>query len=420
MKKLFSKVLALALALTLLMGIMPVAFADGEVEIEFWTVFTGDDGQTLQKLVDQFNAEHEGSIKVNHTPFNDPYTNLYTNVQAGVTDDIPDVMIGHVERVPKMVDDGILTDVDFLFDEGDLDRANYPELVLDRTNYDGSQYGIPWDFNAPVLYVNLDLIEKYQLGGLLEDGYVTFDEIKEAGAAVEAAGDLGDIAIISYHGGFNEFVARYEEFGQVEIIQDGNLVIDPQIWGDMLAVFQEQNNLGYSIPREDDARTRFIGGTLLFFENGTWTNATLMQVEGLNYTAMMMPVFSPETALCRCGSHTWMQPENEERTEEEDLAVATFIDWMGANSLIWGTEAGQVPLYKSVTETEEFANLEQCFLGEAGTVPHIKIYRYNYWSTFTAAVGHVGLDPVYDPDYDLYSAGEIIQKEVDDAIAAGI
>ncbi|MBO4368152.1 MAG: extracellular solute-binding protein, partial [Clostridia bacterium] len=361
------KLISVVLALALLLGLTSVGFADDAIEIEFWTVFTGDDGQTLQKLVDQFNEEYAGQIKVNHTPFSDPYTNLYTNVQAGVTADIPDVMIGHVERVPKMVDDGILTDVDFLFEEGALDRANYPELVLDRTNYDGYQYGIPWDFNAPVLYVNLDLIAKYDLADLLEDGYVTFDEILKAGETIKAAGDLGDIAVISYHGGFNEFVARYEEFGQVELIQDGNLVIDPQIWGDMLARFQEQNNLGYSIPREDDAKTRFIGGSLLFFENGTWTNATLMQVEGLNYTAMMMPVFSPETALCRCGSHTWMQPENEDRTEEEDLAVATFIDWMGAHSIIWGTEAGQVPLYKSVTEMPEFAELEQCFLGEAGT-----------------------------------------------------
>ena len=74
---------------------------------------------------------------------------------------------------------------------------------------------------------------------------------------------------------------------------------------------RDRYTLGYMVNREDDASAMFLGGNLVFYEAGTWTNATLMQVEGLNYDCIMMPVFSPETALCRAGTHTWMQPENE-------------------------------------------------------------------------------------------------------------
>lgn len=409
------KVKVLLLALVMMLCLSSAAMA--ETTVQFWTVFTGDDGATLQALVDEFNAEYAGEINVVHSPLSDPYTNLYLAVQSGT--DIPDVMIGHVERVPKMVADGILTDVSYLT-EGDVDMANYPEHVLERTNIDGYQYGIPWDFNAPVMYVNLDLIAKYGLESILEDRIVTFDELKQAGEAVAAAGDSETVKVNNYYGNFNQYVARYEEMAQQELIQDGNLVIDTEAWGKVIDVFRELNDLGYAIARDDDAVSMFLGGNLIFYEQGTWTNATLMQVEGLNYDCIPVTVYSPETALFRCGSHTWMQPENEDRTEETDLAVATFINWMGEHSLTWATKAGQVPLYKSVTEMDEFKACKQTFLADAGLAENIKIYQYYYWSTFTDVVGRTALDVVYDETIDSSTVGASIQAEVDDAIAAGV
>ncbi len=411
------KALSILLSVLMLVGCMSFATAEGGTEVKLWTVFTGDDGATIQALVDQFNEAFAGTIHVTHTPIDaeNLYQSMYLNVKTG--SDVPDAIIGHVERLPKFVQDGVLTDMDSLA-EGAIDWANYPKYVLSRTNIDGMQYGIPWDFNAPVLYVNLDLIDKYAAGAVLEDGYVTFDELKTVGAAIAAAGDSETIKVTNNYGGFNEFVARYEELGQVELIQDGKLVIDPKIWGDMLLVFREMYTAGYALSRDQDAINAFMGGNLVFYEAGTWTNATLMQVEGLNYTAVPMTCFSPETALCRVGSHTWMMPENEERTEETELAVATFIDWMGQNSLIWGTNAGQVPLYKSVTETEEFSKLPQTFLAEVEMTDHIKIFSYYYWGLFTNAVGHVGMDAIFDDSIDVYGVGVAIQQEVDDGIAA--
>lgn len=409
------KVKVLLLALVMMLCLSSAAMA--ETTVQFWTVFTGDDGATLQALVDEFNAEYAGEINVVHSPLSDPYTNLYLAVQSGT--DIPDVMIGHVERVPKMVADGILTDVSYLT-EGDVDMANYPEHVLERTNIDGYQYGIPWDFNAPVMYVNLDLIAKYGLESILEDRIVTFDELKQAGEAVAAAGDSETVKVNNYYGNFNQYVARYEEMAQQELIQDGNLVIDTEAWGKVIDVFRELNDLGYAIARDDDAVSMFLGGNLIFYEQGTWTNATLMQVEGLNYDCVPVTVYSPETALFRSGSHTWMQPENEDRTEETDLAVATFINWMGEHSLTWATKAGQVPLYKSVTEMDEFKACKQTFLADAGLAENIKIYQYYYWSTFTDVVGRTALDVVYDETIDSSTVGASIQAEVDDAIAAGV
>ena len=410
------KVLALLLALAMMLGMTSFASAE-EITIEFWTVFTGDDGATLQSLINKFNDEHAGTIKVNHTAIAaaDLYTKLPLAVQTG--EGIPDLMIGHVERLPKLVGDGVLTDVEYLLENG-VDAANYPANVLERTNIEGYQYGIPWDFNAGVLYVNLDLLAKYGMEDVLTDKYITFDEIKAIGEAIKTAGDAETVKAVNYYGSLNGYLPRYEELGGVLVNEAGELTIDATIWGNMIKGFRDLYEAGYSIGQEEDASAMFIGGKLVTYEAGTWTNATLQQVEGLNYTAVAMPCYTPETALCRSGSHTWMQPDNEERTEETDKAVATFVDWMGAHSLAWATEAGQVPLYKAVTEMAEFQALPQTFLAEAFMSDHIHVYTYYYWALLDSAIGHAGKTAIYDSTIDVNTVGAGIQSEVDDAIAA--
>ena len=412
MKKLF----ALLLAAVMMLGMMSFASAE-EITIEFWTVFTGDDGATLQGLINKFNDEHAGSIKVNHTAIAaaDLYTKLPLAVQTG--EGIPDLMIGHVERLPKLAGDGVLTDVEYLLENG-VDAANYPANVLARTNIEGYQYGIPWDFNAGVLYVNLDLLAKYGMEDVLTDKYVTFDEIKAIGEAIKTAGDAETVKAVNYYGGLNGYLPRYEELGGQLVDAEGNLTIDAAIWGKMIEGFRELYQAGYAVGQEDDASSMFIGGSLVFFESGTWTNATLQKIEGLNYAAVAMPCYSAETALCRSGSHTWMQPDNEDRSEETDKAVATFVDWMGAHSLAWATEAGQVPLYKAVTETAEFQALPQTFLAEAFMSDHIHVYTYYHWALLDSALGHIGKTAIYDASIDANSVGAAVQAEVDDAIAA--
>lgn len=410
------KVLALLLALAMMLGMTSFASAE-EITIEFWTVFTGDDGATLQSLINKFNDEHAGTIKVNHTAIAaaDLYTKLPLAVQTG--EGIPDLMIGHVERLPKLVGDGVLTDVEYLLANG-VDAANYPANVLERTNIEGYQYGIPWDFNAGVLYVNLDLLAKYGMEDVLTDKYITFDEIKAIGEAIKTAGDAETVKAVNYYGSLNGYLPRYEELGGQLVDAEGNLTIDTTIWGNMIKGFRDLYEAGYSIGQEEDASAMFIGGKLVTYEAGTWTNATLQQVEGLNYTAVAMPCYTPETALCRSGSHTWMQPDNEDRTEETDKAVAKFVDWMGANSLAWAVEAGQVPLYKAVTEMAEFQALPQTFLAEAFMSDHIHVYTYYYWALLDSAIGHAGKTAIYDSSIDVNTVGASIQAEVDDAIAA--
>ena len=55
------------------------------VEIDFWSLFTGGDGQIMNEIVARFNEEHP-NIKVTHTilDWGDPYySKLITSTVAG-------------------------------------------------------------------------------------------------------------------------------------------------------------------------------------------------------------------------------------------------------------------------------------------------------------------------------------------------
>jgi len=59
------KILSLCLALTLLAGFMLPVSAEKPVEIIFWHSMGGVNGEAIVKMVEDFNKENEGKIKVN-------------------------------------------------------------------------------------------------------------------------------------------------------------------------------------------------------------------------------------------------------------------------------------------------------------------------------------------------------------------
>lgn len=77
------------------------------VEIDYWSVFTGGDGATMQGMVDAFNASQD-EVHVNHTPMtaDDLYQKIPMTVQTG--SGVPDVAVVHIERIPNFVTNEML------------------------------------------------------------------------------------------------------------------------------------------------------------------------------------------------------------------------------------------------------------------------------------------------------------------------
>ena len=406
------KTLALVLSLAMLLA---ASTAMAAVEIDYWSVFTGGDGATMQGMVDAFNASQD-EVHVNHTPMtaDDLYQKIPMTVQTG--SGVPDVAVVHIERIPNFVTNEMLYayDMDLINDAAGIVAENYNQAAWTASDIDGEHYGIPLDVHSYVTYINKDLFDKYDLNEFVADGYITFDEIRQIGDKARAAGYEGEIFNLGWMRA--QMLGYYAQEGDGLLSQDG---IHPSINNDsMKKAMETMKSLsedGYTTVKNTDYSSKFYGGELLVWTEGIWMKAAVVDA-GINFEMFPGVCYAPETCKSWTSSHNFVQFADEERTEEEDRAVAKFVNWMGENSLTWAKDAGQCPSHLSINNVEEFKDMPQSFLADPARVDELNIYSYEYWGLFDTAFSRVGWDFV--DAMSIEDALVQIEKEINDAIAA--
>ena len=405
------KTLAMFLSLVMMLALAVPAMA-APVEVEYWSVFTGADGATMQGMVDAFN-DSQDEVKVNHTPMtaDDLYQKVPLAVQTG--QGVPDVTIVHIERIPMFVQQEMIYTIDTLMENG-IVKENYIPSAWDRTDIDGDHYGVPLDVHSYVTYINQDLFDQYDLNSFVEDGYITFDEIRELGDKAREAGFEGQATNLGW---VRAQVLSYYAQLNGELSEDGT---NPSFNNaDMVKVYETLKALhddGYTNKQGEDSLQLFHSGNMLTWSEGIWMKAGLVDA-GINYGMYPAITFSPEKTKSWTSSHNFVQFADEERTEEEDIAVAKFINYMGENSLTWARDGGQVPAHVSINSEPEFADLAQSFLADPERGDELAIYSYLYWGLFDTAIDRQGWEPVFGT-IGIQEALDAMQNEVVDAIAA--
>lgn len=405
------KLLALTLTLMMMLSLVPHVLA-APIEIDYWSVFTGADGATMQAMVDAFNAS-QNEVKVNHTPMTaeDLYQKIPMAVQTGTG--VPDVAIVHIERIPMFVKQEMIYPLSFLMENG-IKKENYIPSAWERTDIGGEHYGVPLDVHGYITYYNKDLFDKYDLNEFLEDGYLTFDEVRALGDKARANGYKGKIFGLDWQR--SQILSYYAQL-------NGNLTEDgtaPSFNNaDMKKVYETLKSLhddGYTSVKGDDTLQLFHSGELLIWPEGIWMKAGVVDA-GINFGMIPSVCFSPDVCKNWMSSHNFVQFADEARTEEEDKAVAKFINYMGENSLTWARDGGQVPAHISINDVAEFKDLPQAFLAAPEHSKEIAIYHYLYWGLFDTAFSRNGWEPVFGT-MSIEDALNQAEKEVIDGIAA--
>ena len=406
----------LALVLSLMLMLVVASSAMAVTEIEYWSVFTGADGATMQSMVDAFNAAQD-EVHVNHTPMtaDDLYQKIPLTVQSGTG--IPDVAVVHIERIPNFVSNDMLYeyDLDFIEEVAGIVPENYNPAPWAATDIDGEHYGVPLDVHSYVTYYNKDLFDQYDLNEFVADGYITFDELRALGDKAREQGFEGEVYDLGWMRA--QMLGFYAQLGDGTLTQDG---VHPAINNEaMKQAFQTMKDLyadGYLNEKGTDATAMFYGGEMLVWTEGIWMKAGVVDA-GINFGMVPNICYSPEVCKSWTSSHNFVQFADEERTEEEDAAVAKFIAFMGENcSMTWAVEGGQVPAHVSINDVEGFSDLPQSFLADPERVDELAIYSYEYWGLFDTAFSRVGFDFVDVMEID--DALAQVEQEINDAIAA--
>lgn len=360
---------AAALLSAALMTSASAAFA--QETVVWWDFFSGGDGVRMKTLIDQFNAEHDGKIKIEATtlewgvPF---YTKVQTSAAIG---EGPDMMSYHLSRVPVSVGNNTLAPItadDLAL--GGISAADYTEANIAASSVDGVQYAVPFDMHPIVLYYNKDILAKAGLLGTdgLPTGLDGADNFKAALQKIKDTGVQYGMANFTANGDFQSRTI-YSLLGQ----QDTNVIIDGEVLPNdgtaklakALAMMGDWVTSGL-IPGQTDypaALSLFTSGQAGLHINGVWEVPSLTDLDaqgklGFEWGAVELPVFF-DHASTYADSHAFAIPNNVDKpaTPEKHKAVMEVIGWMAKHSITWAT-AGHIPAYKPVTASAEYQAMQ--------------------------------------------------------------
>lgn len=344
--------------------------AQAQETVVWWDFLGGGDGARMKQLIDRFNEEHSGEIRIDATTleWGMPF---YTRVQtAAAVGEAADVMMYHASRIPLAVEQGILQPLTAEdWEAMGLGQDDFAPATWDAVTVDGQQYAVPFDTHPIVLYYNKDILGA---AGVLDEnglpmGMDSREGFTETLRALKEHGVRFPLGSVTADGNFM-FRTIYSLMGQ----QDGELMTDGEFLagdnGEKLAnaleVLAGWTDEGLQSTYTDYPATvaLFTSGEAAMMINGVWEVPTMTDLSAqgqlFEWGAVELPVIFDQPSTY-ADSHTFAIPANRgrEMSPERRDAVRQVISWMANNSLFWAT-AGHIPAYQSVTASAEYQAME--------------------------------------------------------------
>lgn len=155
------------------------------VEVTFWHSMPANNGVTLQRLTDEFNASQD-QVHVSLV-FQGNYIdslNKYLTVLRG--GELPDLFQSEDTATQLLIDSGAVVPVGPCLAAEGYDTSDHLERVLAYYTVDGTLWPMPFNASNPVLYYNRDAFEK---AGLDPDvPPATLDDVRAYSERIVASG----------------------------------------------------------------------------------------------------------------------------------------------------------------------------------------------------------------------------------------
>ncbi|MDQ0060267.1 ABC transporter substrate-binding protein [Paenibacillus harenae] len=331
-----------------------------KVTLSFWTLFSGGDGDNMQKLIDEFNKSHP-DIQVKNTKleWGEYYTKLITAVGNG---NGPDIGISHTSRLPDLINQGVVTELDDVAETAGVDWGTYNENLLSATAVDGKHYAVPIDTHPFIMYYNKKLLRDAGLLGddgkpVLEqsaDGFIAFlDTLKQKLPAKVTPFALSN----SNDDPFRLWWSLYHQLGGNDVISDdlSSASLDADKGAKASEYIQNIYAKGYIKKNDPDFYKNFQSGTAAIMMTGVWATGTWEATKELEFGAMPIPKIFDQEATWG-DSHTLILPVTKSEDPEKRKAAITFADWIAENGQVWA-KAGHIPSKPSVFDKQEYKDM---------------------------------------------------------------
>ena len=278
------------------------AQASDPITISFWCNFTGSDGDVLREIVANYNATNTDNVTVDIDIMD--YATLQSKLPTAIsTGTGPSFVLAGVELIKQYKENDMILPIDDFWDVTGVDKSNFNENVLNKSYFDGTQYGVPMQYNLQYLYYNKDL---FKAAGLDPDSPPkTMAELEEyAVACTDASNGVYGLGLPVNYGNYVEYL--WANGGDVVSSDGKENYLNSKENIETLKWMQGMMEKGVSPKGLDagEADTMFQAGRLAMYTSGPWNINGLNQL-GINYGITAIPAgsagaFAPE------GGCAWM------------------------------------------------------------------------------------------------------------------
>lgn len=441
------------------------------VELNLWSVTTGDDAKTQDDIIEGFNQMYDGLIHVN-TPTHVSRYDLETILTSTMQYDrknAPDLLFTHSFRTAEYVEKNWLLPIDSYYELGGVpfDASDFASSLLAPVTVENHVYATPIDVHSAVIEMRLDILEKnnlpiptnYQelvdvcdraaelaadnrlyIRGSNSEGYAATEWRLAPSSEPYAAfpisfGDMWVHEFAEYTAAIQNGASLVDEDGMPAWNSDqaaaGLQLLRDWIFPSDTSANAHQMSLDYG-SSYDVGEAPFVDGTAIFKLNGPWVYATDLTVfdrdlkddgGSSNIASVTMSSFFASDPTATYGSkvkgegHALMLTSTVESTTRR-VAAAVFADYLAYYSGITWAKRGHIPAAKSVVLSAEYVNdpAYEAYIRDWGTPEDYVVYGptryYSYVDTYFKNAGQKAISVSYQDQ----STRTILQKEYSDCV----
>jgi sn-glycerol 3-phosphate transport system substrate-binding protein len=149
----------------------------GPVKIAFWHSETAANQESIQRLVDTFNAS-QSEVQV-EVAFQGGYVDQLDKTVASLgTGNAPNLILQDANHTQFLIDSGAVTPVQTFVDQEDYDLSDFDRKAVDFCTINGQLYTMPFTISVPMIFYNK--VPFQEVGLDPEHAPATLEEVQAA------------------------------------------------------------------------------------------------------------------------------------------------------------------------------------------------------------------------------------------------
>ncbi|MDP9219163.1 MAG: ABC transporter substrate-binding protein [Actinomycetota bacterium] len=325
-----------------------------KVTLQYWNGFTGGDGPTMKKMVEDFNAAHKNiEVKMTTIQWANYYQKVPTAVQNGKG---PDVGIAHQDALAGLAARKTIQPLDDIAGELKMSESDFVSAIWKGGEYKGKRYGIPLDVHSLAQYWNTGLTGKAglpSLPGKDPDFSKALEKLKSAVPSPFWMPSLWPAHLM--------FMSLVWQFGGEPWGSDGTkagFAGDEGVKALTWMVDQVKKGVSPKNVAIDTQYNAFKTGKNAVTWDGIWQINDLKTTAATLKTGIsFLPQIGDQPAVWANG-HNFVLMNPRKIDDNKQTAAKVFIAYISAKSVEWA-RSGMIPARNTVRDSADFKALPQ-------------------------------------------------------------